>query len=358
MSEKSREEYEFKKLVKFLKKQKGQGTELISVYIPPGSNVNEVTARLRDEYGQAMNIKSKQTRKNVQAAIDKIIGVLKGVHKPPEKGAAIFCGNINGKIELYIVNNPPEDIPISLYRCDSTFYIEPLEDMLEKKDTYGLFVLDRREATFAFLKGKKIIIVKKLTSTVPGKHHKGGQSARRFERLIEGAVHDFYKEIGETANSLFSDPKVKAIIVGGPGPTKHDFLKGDYLFNNVKEKIAGIIDTSYTDEFGIRELANKAGEVIKELEINKEKELVDKFVKEAVTGGLATYGEKEVKEALLEGKVETLLLSESLDDEKIEELSELAEQMGSKVEMISEDTVEGEQFKVAFGGIGALLRFK
>ncbi len=353
----SKEEHDFIKQLKFLKKQRGQGTELISVYIPPNANVNEVSARLRDEYGQASNIKSKQTRKNVQAAIDKIIGVLKGVHKPPEHGVAIFCGNIDGKIQLFTIT-PPEDVNVSIYRCDSTFFTEPLEELIGKKDEYGLLVMDRREATFATLKGKKTTILKQITSGVPGKHHKGGQSAMRFTRLIEGAAHDFFKRIGELANNYFADSKIKAVIIGGPGPTKEDFVKKDYLFNNVKNKIAAIVDTSYTDEFGIRELVEKAGEVVKELETRKEKELVDNFIKEAVTGGLATYGEKQVKEALIEGKVRILLVSEGLPEEKIEELGELAEQTDAEIEMISTDTVEGEQFFKAFGGIGAMLRYK
>ena len=74
-------------------------------------------------------------------------------------------------------------------------------------------------------------------------------SAMRFTRLIEEAVHNFFKEIGEACNKEFADKKVIGIIAGGSGPTKYAFLKGDYLFNNVKEKIIATIDTSYTDDF-------------------------------------------------------------------------------------------------------------
>ncbi len=353
----SKEYYEFKKQVKFLKAQRGQGTELITVYIKPGQNVNEITSRLRDEYGQAANIKSKQTRKNVQMAIERILGMLKGINKPPEHGVGIFAGNINNKIELFTVI-PPEDINVSMYRCDSTFYTEPLEELVEVKDVYGLFVMDRREATIAKLKGKKVTIVRHLTSTVPGKHHKGGQSAMRFTRLIAEAVHDFFKEVGDACNKEFADKHVVGIIAGGPGPTKFSFINGDYLFNNVKEKIIATIDISYTDEFGITELMQKSQEVIAQLDVTKEKELVKEFLKEAVTNGLATYGEKEVREALKRSQVQKLLLSEGLDEKLIEELTELAEQSGAEVEMISEDTPEGQQFKVGFLGIGAFLRYK
>ncbi len=394
----SKEYHEFKKKLKELKNIRGQGTELITIYLAPGYNVSEMSNRLRDEYGQASNIKSKQTRKNVQGAIERIMHLLKGVNKPPETGIAIFCGNINGKIELYTLI-PPEPINVTLYRCDSTFFLDPLLDLIEPSEVYGLMVIDRKEATLALLKGKRVEIVNHFESYVPGKHRAGGQSSVRFERLIEIAAHEFFKKVGEAANNIFSEQNVKGVILGGPGPTKSYFLNEEYLNNTVKNKIVGTIDTGYTDEMGIKELVDRSGEIMEELEATKEKDLVNRFMTNIAKNGLAAYGEKEVREALINGQVETLLLSEDLDwlrvklkcqtcgDEYettvrdksripdkckkcggklevletrdlVDDLAELAEQSGAKVEMISSDTPEGAQFLNAFRGIGAILRFK
>ncbi|RLG21675.1 peptide chain release factor 1 [Candidatus Micrarchaeota archaeon] len=362
MPESSKEMHQLKKELKYLKSIRGQGTELISVYIPPNANVNEISARLRSEYGQAANIKSKSTRKNVQAAIDRILQVLKGVHKTGDKGVAIFCGNVSSRndqpdIKL-ITLIPPKPINVQIYRCDSSFYTKPLEDMLGAKEIYGAFAMDRREATIALIEGKHLNIIRHMTSNVPGKHHKGGQSAMRFTRLIEEAAVDFYKKVAEVINEAFSDPKVKAIIAGGSGPTKYGFIDGPYLRPEVKKKIVGVVDTGYTDEFGIKEILDKSGEIIEEMETAKEKKLVDRFIKEASVGNLAAYGEKEVREALERGQVELLMLSEGLDDEKIDELESIAEEMGTKVEIISTSTNGGQQFLKGFGGIGAILRYR
>ncbi len=396
------EDYEFKKILRFLKSIRGQGTELISIYVPPDYNMAELANKLRAEYSQASNIKSKQTRKNVLGAIERILQAIKGIAKPPDKGVAIFCGNIAtqpgaSNIQLYIVH-PPKPIPVQVYRCDSTFFLDPLLEMLEPDEIYGILLVDRKEATLAYLKGKRIEIIQHRDSFVPSKHRAGGQSSVRFERLIEIAANEWFKKVGDMANQYFSDPKVKGVIVGGPGPTKHYFLNGDYLNHIVKKKIVGIVDTSYTDEFGVREVLEKSGEIMKELAVVKEKRLLNQFLKEASRDGLATYGEKEVRDALLQGKVDTLLISEKLTWERIrfkcpqcgyeeeitvkgeiprktcpkcgsvmniverrdliEELAKLAEETGAKVELISTDTVEGKQFLEAFGGIGALLRFK
>lgn len=357
MSEKTKKLFELRKQIRFLQNQKGEGTELISVYIPPGANVAEVSNRLKDEYGQAMNIKSKQTRKNVQAAIDKILQTLKGVNKPPENGVAIFCGNLDDKIELFNVV-PPEPIQIQLYRCDSSFVLDHLTDIITPKETYGLFTVDRREATFAILRGKSVKVMQHITSRVPGKHRKGGQSAQRFERYIELAAHEFYKRVAERADEFFKNPEVKAVILGGPGPTKESFMRGDYLKTDIKKKVAGMIDTSYTDESGIKEMVDKSSEVIKELDVSKEKDLMKTFMEKIGSGGLATYGEKEVEQALNNGQVHLLLLSEDLESNKLEKFSDLAEKISADFELISTETPEGVQFIKAFHGIGAILRYK
>ena len=65
----ARRRYEFKKTLEKLESGEGSGTELITLYIPPDKQIYDVTGQLKDEFGQCANIKSKQTRTNVQSAI-------------------------------------------------------------------------------------------------------------------------------------------------------------------------------------------------------------------------------------------------------------------------------------------------
>ncbi len=370
--------YEFHRKLRMLEKLKGDGTQLISLYIPPGTNVNEISARLRDEYSQSSNIKSKTTRKNVQAALEKLIQKLKGVSKPPESGVVLFCGNINGKIELYEVI-PPEPVPISIYRCDSRFYLEPLKDMTKVKNLIGLFTVDRKEACVAMLKGRKVEILDYLTSGIPGKHRQGGQSAQRFERLHELAVHEFFKRVADRVNQYFSSSEVTGVIVGGPGPTKNYFINEDYLQNRVKEKIIAVVDTGYTDEQGIQEIVNKIPEILKEHELTQEKKIISDFIYKVMKGENVIFGKNQTLQALLEGRLDTLLVSEGYDKEVyidennyivseekipngikvnfIDYLTEKCHEFGTEMKHISPDSAEGRQFLMAFDGIGGFLRW-
>ncbi len=399
----------FKKKLAKLEKFRGHGTELISVYIPPATDRGSVMGQLSEELSQSSNIKSPQTRKNVQAALRKISNFLKQINfKIPDTGIVVFAGNVSesdGKTDIRLFTiKPIKELKTRLYWCDSEFHLAPLKEMAAPQDVYGLVTVDKNEATLAVLIGKRYEIIGKFTSNVAGKTRAGGQSSKRFEHLREEAAQDFYKRISEKANLAFLpfEDKLKGIIVGGPGITKNFFLEKDLVDYRLKKKVLGTIDTSYTDESGIRELIQRSEELLKNTALMKERGLIEKFLTQVAKDGLASYGEAKVMEDLAIGKVDTLLLSEGINwpvykfacqscdkefthvakilsyhpskqkciecsspqleiTEEIDYLDfllEKATETGAKVEIISTDTPEGQQFLQSFEGIGALLRYR
>ena len=80
------------RMLEQLENLQGRGTELVSVYVPPGKQVSEVMNDLRNEWGTAVNIKSKTTRKNVQDALTKVMERLKLFKTIPPTGARHLRG--------------------------------------------------------------------------------------------------------------------------------------------------------------------------------------------------------------------------------------------------------------------------
>jgi peptide chain release factor subunit 1 len=405
-----RQKYDLKRKIEELKECRGRHTELISLYIPSSKQIYDVVAYLRNEYSQSQNIKSKTTMKNVLSAIESIMSRLKNFKEPPENGIVFFVGHKSvgaDKTEMvaYIIE-PPQPITIFLYRCDSMFYLEPLEELLVEKEIYGLLLLDRRECTIGILRGDNVELLKYMTSQVPGKHGRGGQSQRRFERLTEIAAHEWFVKCGETASEIFKqEENIKGIFIGGPGPTKHYFVEESYLHYEIQDKIIDTFDTGYTDEYGLRELINTASETMTNLKISFEKKIMKRFLKEVTKteDSLAVYGESEIRKALKMGAVDIILLSENLrkyrvklvcptcgyfewrtiseDDleefeipncfkcnnptqmvikekiDLIDDISDLAEKTSSKVEIISVGSEEGDSLYSAFNGIAGILRY-
>ncbi|MCL2712120.1 MAG: peptide chain release factor aRF-1 [Methanomassiliicoccaceae archaeon] len=396
--------YDFKKAMQTIVDLRGRGTELISVYIPPSKQIFDVTAYLRNEYSQSSNIKSKSTMKNVQGAIDSIMSRLRTYKSAPPNGLVIFCGEIpragdQTRMVQYVLE-PPETVTTFFYRCDSQFYTEPLLGMLQDKKTYGLITMDRSEATLGLLTGSKVVPIKNFDSMVPRKHRQGGQSAQRFERLIELAAHEFFKKIADNATEAFLNrEEMIGLLIGGPGATKDYFVKEGYLHHELQKKVVDTFDTGYTDEYGLKELVENARSSIVDIELMHEKELIQKLLTEIrnIDGGLSAYGEEVVRNATNAGAADVILLSEDLNKRRIyvkcpnghgyaytssaspdkeecrecgsqaeivndidivDDFFELADQFGTTVEIISADSEEGEMLMKAFGGMAAILRYR
>ncbi|MBS3102300.1 peptide chain release factor aRF-1 [Candidatus Woesearchaeota archaeon] len=363
MSLTEKQKHELKKFVKELELYRGKHTELVSVYVPQGYEMIKIIQHLEQEKGTATNIKSAATRKNVIDALERMVQHLRLFKRTPENGLAVFSGNVaerEGKQDFKVWSiEPPLPLKTRIYRCDKEFVLELLRDMLETKEVYGLVVVDRRDANIALLKGKTIVPLLKTHSEVPGKTKAGGQSAARFERLREGAKIEHFKKVAEYMKEQFlGNQNLKGIIIGGPGPTKYDFIDTGYIPTEVKNKIIAIKDLGYTGDFGIQELVDKSEDVLAQEELMDEKRVMGRFFDTlAKNPGIASYGEKDVMKNLKLGAVDTLLLSETLEDEKIEEFEKEASLVGTDVKIISVETREGAQLK-DLGKVAAILRYE
>jgi peptide chain release factor subunit 1 len=412
----SLELFRLRKTLNTLASKEGSHTELITIYVPPDKQISDALNLLRNEYGTASNIKSNVTRKNVLDAIVKAQQKLKLFKDPGEKGLVVFTGALpqegggpgTERMESYVIV-PPDPIRIFLYRCDNRFHTEHLQEMLREKEAYGILLVDANNATIATLQGKHLNIVMQMYSGVTGKTRAGGQSARRYERLRDMQLNEYYTRVGGHANDVFLPMEnLKGIILGGPGPTKYDFQKGNYLNYQLQNKILDVVDTAYVEEQGVKEVVDKAPEIMKKVRYIEEKELMQKFLYEVGhDSGLITYGEAEVRRLMNSGAVRMVLLSEELDlfrvtikctacnyqeehtvkgkemqafeqglvgkpcsgckapsltivDKKdiVDDIADLAQLTNSEVEVISAETEEGQMLKNAFGGIAAFLRFK
>ena len=240
------------------------------------------------------------------------------------------------------------------------------------------------------------------------RHGRGGQSQRRFERLTEEAANHWFVDVGDRASEIFlNEPNLKAVIIGGPGPTKEYFATEGYLHHEIQKKVhKSYFDTGYTDDDqGLKELVEAAGGAIQGIGLLEEKHLMQRFLKETSKpdAGLAEYGEEPVRQALEYGAVDHLMVSEDLrkvrltfthaktgevvhqtvDEHKVdlavdaqakkwdgannvdveekdlvEELSDLAEAQGTNVHIVSGASEEGGILRNAFGGVVAILRFR
>ncbi|GIS44215.1 MAG: hypothetical protein Ct9H90mP16_12850 [Candidatus Poseidoniales archaeon] len=286
---------------------RGMGTELVTLIIPPDKAIHDVRQQLAQEIGQASNIKSKQTKKHVSDAIESAASAINNMRETPQHGIAIFTGHVivgNNKTRMttIVLDDPPEPFRSFRYRCDSTFEVTQLEDMLIDKTCYGIFVIDRGEAAYGLASGKSVHCQEEMQSNIMGKHRQGGQSAQRFERLIEEHAHKFFKRAAEHASDYWLGmiENMEGIIIGGPGATKDQVLKGEFFHHEIAKLVRKpTFDVGYSNESGLRELVQRAGGLMHEIELDAERQLVDQFLAEIMKQHpKATYGEMMIRSAL------------------------------------------------------------
>ncbi|MGD0645029.1 MAG: peptide chain release factor aRF-1 [Candidatus Bathyarchaeia archaeon] len=404
-------QHKLRKLIAWLSDKEGRGMEFISLYIPRETSIDDVVATLKQESDSAV-MKSESVRGRLQDALKNVIQHLKLQKELPENGLAIFAGTfVANDPESEILNVeeliPPEPITTYLYEVDNHFRLEPLREMLRAQRVVGLVAMDSKEASFGILNGERLELIENITSGIPGKSGKGGSSQRRYERGRDMELTYFFHRVAEHAAKAFlENHKVTVLIVGGPGPTKEDFVKGGYLHYELKNALLGTVDIQSTGREGVKEVLGKSSETLKNMCAPEEKVIVQRLLADiGKQDGLAIYGIDSVLRALKNGEVEVAIVTDSTDvieivvmckicehsranivnkktkvqtvremisspcencnavgyevEEKdiIDALEDLASQTDARVEVISTESEEKAKL-TALGGFAALLRYK
>jgi peptide chain release factor subunit 1 len=404
-------QHKLRKLIACLSGKEGRGMEFISLYIPRETPIYDIVETLRKESDSAI-MKSESVRDRLQDARKNVIQRLKLQKEIPENGLAIFAGTFaanDSESEVLNVEEiiPPEPITTYLYEVDDHFRLEPLREMLRDPRNVGLIAMDSKEAGFGILNGERFELIEDITSGIPGKSGKGGESQRRYERERDMELTDFFQRVADHATRAFlENHKVTALIVGGPGPTKDDFLKSDRLHYVLKNLLLNVVDTQSAGKEGVRDVLAKSSEALKNMCWPDEKSIVQRLLAElGKQDGLAIYGLGSVLVALRNGVVEVALVTDSTDmieivamckkcglsktkivdrkkkiqtvremtsspcekctaveyeaEEKdiVDVLEDAASQTDARVEVISTASQEKERL-TALGGFAALLRYR
>ena len=207
--------------------------------------------------------------------------------------------------------------------------------------------LDEDNATIAVLRHSGVQWIADIDSKRSGKMYES-----------KDTQNEYFGEIISVIKS--NKEKDSTLVIVGTGFTKEHFVKyGKEKEPEIFEKLI-VHGTGNSGMNGIQE-AIKTGiiaQITKDNRVIYETGLVEKLFEEIKKDELAAYGEQEVSNALNNGAVERLLVSDILvRTQKGEQLLRLAKQNNSKFTIINTIHEAGKKLE-GIGGIGALLRFK
>jgi peptide chain release factor subunit 1 len=266
--------------------------------------------------------------------------------------------------------------------------------------------MDGNGALFGTLCGNTRDVLHKFTVDLPKKHGRGGQSALRFARLRMEKRHNYVRKVAETAVQMFiTNDKVNCtgLVIAGSADFKSELSQSDMFDLRLQQKILKIVDVSYGGENGFNQAIELSAEVLANVKFIQEKKLIGRYFDEiSQDTGKFCFGVDDTMKALEMGAVETLIIWENLDTQRITLKNHEAEEdkilllnpeqekdrthfldketnvemevldklsliewlannyktFGAHLEIVTDRSQEGSQFCRGFGGIGGLLRYK
>ncbi len=213
----------------------------------------------------------------------------------------------------------------------------------------GCLIISGESSSFFVVKGTDIECKQLVEVDLPNKHGRGGQSQKRFERLTEEARHNYITKIAELTLRIYDGIPV---IIGGAAYLK-DRLVERLSGNNNGPKVLKVVDIQYDKRAGLNEVLSKCGTLITHVSFDKERQACNTFM-DALTTGLAVYGENMIDKYLNEGLIETLIVHDSEDVEKLQGICDL---FGTELVRISDMLPEGRQLVQGFGYKVGVLRY-
>jgi peptide chain release factor subunit 1 len=402
--------WKMKKLIKSLTNARGNGTSMISLILPPNTQISLTTKMLNDEIGTATNIKSRVNRLSVLGAITSALQILKHYTRTPANGLIVYSGLVTtdeGKEKRVRIDFEPfKAVNTSLYLCDNKFHTEALGELLQDDDQFGFIVMDGNGCLFGTVTGSSRNVLHKFSVDLPKKHGRGGQSALRFARLRLEKRHNYVRKVAETATQLYvpdgAVPSVRGIVLAGSADFKDELMKSDLFDARLKKIVIKMVDVSYGGENGFAQAIELSQDALANVKFVQEKKLISRYFEEiAQDTGKYCFGVKDTFIGLEMGAIKTLILYENLDTmrvtlknnttgdeevkhftpaqmqddanfidketgveletidsiELIEWLAENFKQFGCEMQFITDRSQEGSQFCQGFGGIGGILRW-
>ena len=120
---------------------------------------------------------------------------------------------------------PP--FPLNNLWAGDIIYDWPLRTMLSSELTIGVALVRLGRYAIAVYEGQRLAVSKTDTRYVKGKHHAGGTSQRRFQRVRENQIHRLYAEASGVLDKQWRPwmHQLDYVALGGEAATVNGFLK-------------------------------------------------------------------------------------------------------------------------------------
>lgn len=220
-------------------------------------------------------------------------------------GLAIFCSVGQNLFEVLKLPFSPDQKAV----VEQGAMLEPLQSELTG-NRFCVVLVNRRTYRIYLGRPHDLREVVEDTNDVRGQHSAGGWSQRRFEQSVEEDVRDHLEEPAERLLSLLKRDRFDHLVVSAADELWPQFEHE--LNSEVAERVVGRINVE-AELASVEDIEAELEELASRLEAQAEKQLLEDLEQNLGRGEKAAAGLDDVLAALVEMKVETLLVEDGLD---------------------------------------------
>jgi peptide chain release factor subunit 1 len=338
-----------------LSRMGGAGRRVLSVYLrvdPPrasgphvrrlelGARLSEAERRLRHEGGEAA----------AETALDSCLGrVRRELEDAPlpdhtTQAVAVFCED-SGELRAYALRHPPDFAVAAAFREAAT--VEPLVEALPGP-RWAVALVSRKHGRIFAGTEAALAEVSDVDDEVHRWHAQGGWSQARFQRGIEKEARDHVGRVCERLFALHRSRPVDRLVVGGPAEIWP--LIDARLHPYLRERLAGHAEID-VERSTPEQVLEHVGALMAEERARREREAIGQVMEGLGTGSRSVAGPDDVRAALDDRRVATLLVSKGSTEDRLERAVEDALAQSAEIVVVESEALD------SLGEIAALLRY-
>lgn len=245
--------------------------------------------------------------RSVESDLERISAwVRAGFDRSRVRGLAFFACSADGFLEVVEAPLPVRNEIV----LDQSPHVRQLEALAQKYERFAVVLVDRqRTRLFRFELGE-LTEHTELFDAVPRRHDQGGRSASNIQRHTDELAHKHLKHAAEVTFEEVQQNAIDHLILGGTHEvvTEFEALLHSYLRDRVVARLAGVMVTASPEE-----VRHAALEVESEVERKQEAALVSRLRDGVGSGNGGVAGLESTLRALVERRVDTLLVSDGYE---------------------------------------------
>jgi peptide subunit release factor 1 (eRF1) len=240
-------------------------------------------------------------RVSLRADLQRATAFLDDFSPKRSRGAAIFAASAADVFRPYLLPRPtPARVVV-----DESPFSSALARAADLRD-WLIVLVDARHARLMHGNTDHIEEIERFKDSVPGRHERAGPSDH--QRHVEKAVDVHLEHVAHELDAQLSTGGHERVILGGP-PEIVPRFQSSHMRNPARENIAGHIEVEVPTAIA-DDVRRAATPVFEEDELGHEHELLDRLTARLARGEGAAAGLDDVRDALVQRRVETLLYDE------------------------------------------------